>query len=440
LSLDNRPPSRDPSNLEWLLLLARPGIGIKRWLITGFVGLLILTTGIAFALSISVSEVLLELARRATFAGSISPMIRGVMTAAIGLVLTVIATYMLYRQLAFGARYTQGSRGIIESLAHHQRRGAGPKIVAIGGGTGLSTLLRGVKAYTDNLTAVVTVADDGGSSGRLREELGIAPPGDARQCLIALSESEPLMERVLSYRFSEGSDLGGHSFGNLLLAVLVAIEGDLHHALETAAKLLIIKGRVQPSSTSTKMRISARTTSGTYLAGESAVGHSGEAIEAIWVEPPNCEPNPAVLEAIANADLIIMGPGSLYTSMLPNFLISGISEAVRQASVPKLLVCNIATQPGETNGMSAADHLREFERHAHVQVSHFMVSSNSRELNAHEKQTLADEGQMLIAPYLEGMVREEITVLYREIADPSLITRHDPARLAKAIMGVLQQA
>lgn len=428
----DRPPQEEPTIIEWLSLLARPGIGIKRWLITGLVGLLILTTGIAFALSVSVSETLVEIARRATFARSMPPALRGALTAGIGLALAIISTYMLYRQLAFGARYTQGNRGIIESLANRQARSTGPKIVAIGGGTGLSTLLRGLKAHTDNLSAVVTVADDGGSSGRLRDELGIAPPGDARQCLIALSESEPLMERVLSYRFSEGTDLGGHNFGNLLIAALVDIEGDFHHALESAAKLLIVRGKVLPSSISTKMRIAARTTTGTYLEGESAVGHSGESIETIWVEPPDCPPNPAVLQAIAEADLIVIGPGSLYTSILPNFLIAGISNAVRRSPAPTVLVCNIATQPGETDGMSAEDHLREFEHHSGVEVSHFLINSNPLEVES-------VEGQSPILPSLDASVREAITIIRSNVSDPDRITHHDPGRLARSVVQVLRE-
>ena len=427
------PHSQEPTTREWLSLLARPGIGIKRWLVVGFVGLLILTTGIAFALSVSVTDTIVDIARRSTFAGRMSPVVRGGLTAAIGLTLAIIATYMLYRQLAFGARYGQGNQGIIESLAHRQARSTGPNIVAIGGGTGLSTLLRGLKAHTDHLSAVVTVADDGGSSGRLRDELGIAPPGDARQCLIALSESEPLMERVLSYRFSEGSGLGGHNFGNLLLAALVDIEGDLHHALESAAKLLIVRGRVLPSSTSTKMRIAARTISGNYLEGESSIGHGGEAIENIWSEPPDCEPNPAVLRAIREADLIVMGPGSLYTSILPNFLIPGIREAVRQATVPKLLVCNVATQPGETGDMSAEDHLREFERHSHVFVSHFLVNSHPLEIHS-------EVGQTPILPSRSNSIREAVTVVQANFSDPTRITHHDPVRLARTILNVLSNA
>ncbi|MDA0798638.1 MAG: YvcK family protein [Chloroflexi bacterium] len=430
MTLDNRPPSEKPTNLEWLSLLARPGIGIKRWLITGLAGLLILTTGIAFALSVSVSETLVEVARRATFARSMPPVMRGALTAAVGLGLASVSTFMLYKQLAFGARYTQGNRGIIESLAHHQTRSSGPKIVAIGGGTGLSTLLRGLKAHTDNLSAVVTVADDGGSSGRLRDELGIAPPGDARQCLVALSESEPLMEQVLSYRFSVESDLGGHNFGNLLLAALVDIEGDFHHALESAGKLLIVKGRVLPSSISTKMRLAARTTSGTYLAGESAVGHAGESIETIWVEPPDCQPNPAVLEAIADADLIVMGPGSLYTSILPNFLISGVSDAVNATKVPKVLVCNIATQAGETDDLGAADHLAIFERHSKVQVTHFLMNSQVRAV---------EESPEPHAIEPEAIANGAVSILMRDVGGGELSTHHDPEKLSRAVMDVLSQ-
>jgi uncharacterized cofD-like protein len=426
------PRHDDASVIEWLALLARPGIGVKRWLIAGFVGLLILSMGFAFALSVSVGETLVDIARRATFANSMDPFVRGGLTALVGLALAGISMYMLYKQLAFGARYSQGSRGIIESLASHHVRSTGPKIVVVGGGTGLSTVLRGLKGHTDNLSAVVTVADDGGSSGRLRSELGIPPPGDARQCLIALSDSEPLMERLLSYRFEGGSGLEGHNFGNLLIASLVDIEGDFPHALESAAKLLSARGNVLPSSTSTDMRLAAKTVSGNYLIGESTVGHAGEGIESIWIEPPNCAPNPSVLTAIAEADLIVIGPGSLYTSILPNFLVPGVSDAVRTARVPVLLVCNIATQPGETDEMSALDHLREFERHSGVTVSHFVV-------NTTHPSTDPDPGQPPQIRWLEEPSTGTPKIVGGEIVSPDSPTHHDPGRLARLILAVLRK-
>jgi uncharacterized cofD-like protein len=379
-----------------------------------------------------VSQQVVEIGRTLAFTHVLDPVIRGLIFGTLGFVMIGSAAYMLYRQLAFGARYSQGTRGIIESLAGRQIRGSGPRIVAIGGGTGISTLLRGLKEHTSNISAVVTVADDGGSSGRLRDELGMAPPGDARQCLIALSDSELLLDHLFAYRFQEGGSLEGHNLGNLLLAALVDMEGDLHHALEAATQLMPIRGEVLPSSVSTQMRLAARTTSGTYLAGESAIGHAGERLDAIWIEPPGCEPNPAVLAAIASADSIIIGPGSLYTSILPSFLINGISDAVNAARVPKVLVCNIATQVGETDHLSAEDHLREFERHAKVGVTHFLMNSEVRGLD-----TLGDASGAPHAIEPEALNEPAIAIIRRDVGDTEMLTRHDSKKLSRALIDVL---
>jgi hypothetical protein len=296
---------------RWMLMLARPGIGIKRWLFLGIFGIFFVSIGLAFTLSVSVTQGFTELLRTLTLSGTLGQLWRGVLVAAIGFGMMGFAGYMMFRRLAFGARYTRGNAGIIQSLTTQRTRSAGPRIVAIGGGTGLSTLLRGLKQRTDNVTAVVTATDDGGSSGMLRDALGIIPPGDARQCLIALSDSEPLMEKLLSHRFAYGAGLEGHSLGNLLLAALNDITGDFHSALDAAAQLFVVRGKVMPSSLQTGMRLTAKTHAGTRIEGESTIGHSGERLESIWIEPEGCEANPVAMEAIRNADAIVMGPGSL---------------------------------------------------------------------------------------------------------------------------------
>ena len=428
--------SRSKVATDWMLMLLRPGIGVKRWLLLGMLGILIMVSGIAFTLSVSVSQQVVEIGRTLAFTHVLDPVIRGLIFGTLGFVMIGSAAYMLYRQLAFGARYSQGTRGIIESLAGRQIRGSGPRIVAIGGGTGISTLLRGLKEHTSNISAVVTVADDGGSSGRLRDELGMAPPGDARQCLIALSDSELLLDHLFAYRFQEGGSLEGHNLGNLLLAALVDMEGDLHHALEAATQLMPIRGEVLPSSVSTQMRLAARTTSGTYLAGESSIGHAGERLDTIWIEPPGCEPNPAVLAAIAAADAIIIGPGSLYTSILPSFLINRISDAVNATHVPKVLVCNIATQVGETDHLSAEDHLHEFERHAKVGVTHFLMNSKVRGFDT-QGDALGDapSGPHAIEP--EALSEPAIEIIRRDVGDTEMLTHHDPKKLSRALIDVL---
>jgi uncharacterized cofD-like protein len=406
--------------VHWFRMLLRPGIGLKRWLALLFVGLLFLASGIAFATSISVSEQIANFGRTVTFANRLAPIWRGLIFGGIGGLIALGSVYMLLRQVSFGARYTQGTRGIIESLTSMRRRSTGPKIVAIGGGTGLSTLLRGIKQWSDNITAIVTVADDGGSSGRLRRELGISPPGDARQCLIALSEAEPLMDKVLSYRFDGGDHLKGHNVGNLLLAALIHTEGDFHSALQGAARLLNVRGQVMPSTLSSDVKLIACVGNGVQVQGESAIGQAGAAINSIWIDPPS-QVNPAVLKALAEAELIVIGPGSLFTSLPPNFLVEGLSDAVNRSQAPKVLVCNVASEVGETDHFTARDHLSAFREHSGIKLTHFLV-------NTHVHQLPPEIGQHPIEPVSD--VDDAIEVVQANVVDDAQVTHHHPQKLA----------
>lgn len=304
----------------------------------------------------------------------------------------------------------------------------GPRIVAIGGGTGVSTLLRGLKLWTSNLTAIVTVADDGGSSGRLREELRMPPPGDARSCLVALSEAGPLMDELLDHRFNDDSELGGHSMGNLLLAALHEQQGGFQEALDSAALLLGASGRVVPVSNRADLVLMAQTASGAVVRGESAVGLTPEPIQRIWLEPEGARANEAALCAIQQADLIVIGPGSLYTSILANFLLSDISEAVAASNAPTVLVCNVATQRHETDGFSAADHLAEFRAHSGVSVSHFLVNSRALEAHGEPRQT-----PVLPVSEVDGF---DGVLVSADVVDEEMPERHDPHKLADALMGI----
>ena len=387
--------------------------------------MLLIALGIALASSASVTDTVADVGRTATFSGSLGSAVRGALFVGLGSLIALVAAFMLYRRIAIGARYAQGHVGVVESLSRRQARSSGLRVVAIGGGTGLSTTLRGLKVLTDNITAVVTVADDGGSSGRLREALGISPPGDARQCLIALSESEPLMERALAYRFETGGSLEGHNLGNLLIAALVHTEGSFDRALAATGELLIVHGRVVPSTLESNMHLRAETSTGELLDGETAIGHSNAKIKRIWLEPSSAEANPAVLEAVAQADVIVIGPGSLYTSILPNFLVKGMSEAVQQSGAPKLFVCNVATQHGETDGMTSADHLRIFERHTGVSATYFLMNDNLHHIEAASL-------QQAVQPAMD-LPESSAKLVMRDLVDESLATRHDSAKLARAI-------
>ncbi len=423
----NNSPRPSPSR-EQLRALLLPGIGLKRWVLAGVVGVLLIALGIAFAVSVSLTTTIVNVGRVLTLGHLLGGVARGMVLIVLGLVLAGLAAFRLNRRLAHGSAYAGRGGSALVGLASHRERSGGPRVVAIGGGTGLSSLLRGLKERTDQVTAIVTVADDGGSSGRLRSELGIPPPGDARQCLVALAESEPLMERLLSHRFDSDGSLGGHSLGNLLLAALVHIQGDLQGALEAAGQILGVRGRVMPSSPAADLHLMARTASGRVLGGESAVGASQEAIADIWLEPAGAAANPAAAEAITNAQFIVLGPGSLYTSLIPNLLISGIREAVERANAPKVFVCNIATQHGETDGLTAEEHLRVFMEHTGIHPTHFLVNSAPRHIPPQHQQTpLSLEGPV---PGFEGKV------VRCDVIDDGFPSRHDPRKLAAALLSL----
>ncbi|MEK9658627.1 MAG: gluconeogenesis factor YvcK family protein [Chloroflexota bacterium] len=413
---------------EQLRLLLLPDIGLKRWVLAGAVGVLLVALGSAFAVSVSVTSTIVNVGQVLTLGHLLGGVARGAVLIGLGLVLAGIAAYRLNRRLAHGSAYAGRGGNALAGLASHRERSGGPRVVTIGGGTGLSSLLRGLKERTDQVSAIVTVADDGGSSGRLRSELGIPPPGDARQCLVALAESEPLMEQLLAYRFDSEGSLGGHSLGNLLLAALVHTQGDLQGALEAAGQILGVRGRVMPSSLAADLHLMARTVSGRELGGESAVGLSQEAIADIWLVPPGAGANLAAVEAIAQAQLIVLGPGSLYTSLLPNLLIQGIRDAVERARAPKVFVCNIATQHGETDGLSAGEHLRVFIEHTGIRPTHFLVNSAPRPIPAQFQQTpLTQEGPLA---WFEGRV------VRADVIDEGFPSRHDPRKLAAALFSL----
>ena len=249
---------------------------------------------------------------------------------------------------------------LVDALRAKQKLNRGPNIVAIGGGTGLSSLLKGLKRYSSRITAVVTVADDGGSSGVLRRELGVQPPGDIRNCLAALATEEPLIKGLFQYRFSSGTGLEGHSFGNLFLSALTAITGSLETAITASSRVLAVQGQVVPA-TNVNVRLWAELENGERIDGESAIGKSRFPIIRIGCYPPQPPALPRALEAIKNADIILIGPGSLYTSILPNLLVPAIVKAIQRSKAPKLYICNLMTQPGETDGLDVTGHVRVIE-------------------------------------------------------------------------------
>lgn len=307
-------------------------------------------------------------------------------------------------------------------------------LVAIGGGTGLAVLLRGLKhgcRHREALTAVVTVADDGGSSGRLRRELGVLPPGDIRNCIVALADDEDLLARLFQYRFPNGGGLSGHSFGNLFLTALTGITGDFYQAILTAESILAVRGRILPA-TLADVRLRGAGLSGRVYEGESAVGRSGERLKSLVIEPPLVAPFPPAVDAIEKADLLLLGPGSLYTSVLPNLLIPGIRQAIRRSGAPVVLVLNLMTQPGETDEMSAVDHLEALEQQLGERlVSTVLVSSTKPP--GHLLARYADTGAKMVTVENDELERRGVEVVARDLLAPGDLIRHDPAKLAAAI-------
>jgi uncharacterized cofD-like protein len=323
-----------------------------------------------------------------------------------------------------------------EDSSRERAESGSPAVVVIGGGSGLAVLLRGLKHLVgspDHLTAVVTMADDGGSSGRLRRELGVLPPGDIRNCIVALADDEDLLARLFQYRFPNGRGLSGHSFGNLFLTALTGVTGDFYQAILTAEHILSVRGRILPA-TLQDVSLRGAGLSGRVYEGESAVGRSGERLASLRLEPANVPAFPPAIDALEAADLILLGPGSLYTSILPNLLIPGIRGAIRRSRAPVVLILNLMTQPGETDGLTTLDHLRALEEHIGERLVDVVLTNGTR-----PPEYLLERYRDSGAEWLE-VDRSAVESLGLQLVEADLLLagddfiRHDPARLARAAL------
>ena len=410
---------------KYLLFLLMPGLSLKRWLAVGGGGIALVTLGIIFTLKISTGPTFVSFLETASLRDE-SPYLRGGIFIGIGVIGTVIAGLGLARSLG-QVRSRSRDWPILDSLYLERVLGSGPKITVIGGGTGLPSLLRGLKLYTSNITAVVTVADDGGSSGRLRDELGILPPGDIRNCLVALADSEDVMQQLMDYRFQSEGQLDGHSFGNILIAALVGIGGDFYRAVEAAGELLAIRGRVIPSTLSYVTLIGS-TVSGETLIGETRVGHSADQLRSLTLIPENPAAHPEAVRAIKDADMIVIGPGSLFTSIVPNLLISGIAAALADSPAFKVYVCNVAEEPAQTEGFGVLEHL-DIVRLYGGENSVDAVVANS---NLPDPPTPAGLDFIPVnQPWDDAALLVEADVISE--TDKSTYARHDPVKLSNAI-------
>jgi uncharacterized cofD-like protein len=354
----NRRPKKVNRWFKWL----SPGIFVKRWLLISLAGVLLTSLGLAIWIKLTPIYYLID------FLSSLLEQITRILPNYIsGPIAILTGLYLIF----WGQSRTVGSitevlhpesdRELIDILLNYRRLNRGAKIVALGGGTGLSTLLRGLKNYSSNITAIVTVADDGGSSGRLRREIGVLPPGDIRNCLAALADEEKLLTELFQYRFQAGDGLNGHSFGNLFLTAMSEITGNLERAALASSHVLAIRGKVLPATLS-DVSLWAQMDTGEIVRGESNIPKAKGKIVKFGCHPPNPPALPAVIRAINQAEYIILGPGSLYTSVIPNLLVPEIREAIAKSVAPKIYVCNVMTQKGETDGYTVADHIRAIDQ------------------------------------------------------------------------------
>ncbi|MFO7819468.1 MAG: YvcK family protein [Halanaerobacter sp.] len=422
------------NRLKWLY----PGLKFKRWLIVVLLGILLISGGTAVIIRFEplsmLEETLVQLIYSMT--GELSSGINiflGALIIGLGFYLVVLGIRKMISSV-YDALLPGQDDGLVDILYQKRYLKRGPKIVVVGGGTGLSTMLRGIKKYTSNITAIVTVADDGGSSGVLRDELDILPPGDIRNCLVALANTEPLMENLFQYRFEEG-DLEGHSFGNLLIATLSKITGNFHQGVKKSSDVLAIRGQVLPS-TLHDMRLYSRLKNEKKVRGESNIPHAEGEIDKLSIEPEGCEALPEALEAIKEADAVVLGPGSLYTSVLPNLLIENLADEIKRSNALKIYACNVMTQPGETDGYSASDHVKSIYQHVGEEIIDYILV-NDGEVEAELLEKYAEEGSYPVEVDWNQLLEQDLDIISEDLINQTDLVRHDPDKLAQVIMNLV---
>ncbi|MCJ7717405.1 MAG: YvcK family protein, partial [Anaerolineales bacterium] len=428
----NKINSKITSMIRWL----RPGLGVKRWILAILLG----TTIIALGLAVFV----IDLYRKApetwwlpllsiASLKSLPRLVRVVVFETLGIGIIIWGVIGLNKSLL--GPFLRPGHDVVDRLEKHQSRKHGPKIVAIGGGHGLATLLRGLKAVSHNIYAVVTVADDGGSSGRLRESLGILPPGDVRNCLAALSADEDLITQLFQYRFTnEDGNLKGHSFGNLFISSMAEITGSFEQAIAESGKVLAVSGRVLPATLENVKLIADIRKSEEYqverIEGESNITKTTGIIQRVMLEPENPAAYPEVIQSILSADLVVIGPGSLYTSIMPNLLVKDITSAIRASQALKIFICNVATQVGESEGFSCGDHLRVVEEHVGSNLFDIVVANNIAPDEYH---------QNVEGVRIEDELQMKYNVYKTDLIDVEHPWRHDSEKIAQTLLDLLRE-
>ncbi|MGB3703089.1 MAG: gluconeogenesis factor YvcK family protein [Anaerolineales bacterium] len=423
-------------NLQQSLRWLTPGLGVKRWLLLILFGITLLGVGLAI--------VILDVYRTtpdtwwlpfisAASLRFLPRLLRALIFGSLGVAMIVGGIWGINRSLM--APFLKPGYKVVDELAGYRRRGRGPRIVVIGGGHGLSVLIRGLKSYTNNITAIVTVADDGGSSGKLRKTFGILPPGDIRNCLSAMSNDEAMLTQLFQYRFPNGSrGLDGHSFGNLFISALTEITGSFEEAVAESGRVLSVSGRVLPSTLHNVELVAdvklPYLSSEIRVAGESKIPESNGRVRRVWLEPNAPPAFPQAIQALLSADVIVIGPGSLYTSLLPNLLVPDIADAIRSSRALKLYICNVASQAGETEGFSCIDHISAIEEHSGKSLFDIVIANNNCDIQLPEGIEWIKIDDNLNAYY---------AVYSDDLVDSAMPWRHDGEALSRVIIDLLEE-
>ena len=399
---------------KWLY----PGMWVKRWILLTVFGIIMISMGFVM--------VLLEpQSRNKTFAGVI--IIIGILSVITGIKRIIKSLVMIF--------LPQNEDELVDKVYKKRVLEKGPRIVVIGGGTGLSTLLHGLKEYTSNITAIVTVADDGGSSGKLRKEFDVLPPGDIRNCLVALADAEPLVGKLFQFRFEEGTAFAGHSFGNLFITALSKVTGDFDAAIKESSKVLAIRGRVLPS-TLDKVNLVADHMDGSQTTGESQIPKALSPIKKIHLRPVNCRPTDEAIDAIRKADMIVLGPGSLYTSIMPNLLVGRMYQEIKSSKAVKVYVCNVMTQKGETDDYRASEHLKAITDHTTSGIVDYCIV-NTAKIKDEMLDKYKEEFAYPVIADSENIKKMKCKVVEAHIVNEDGYVRHDSDKLAKMLIDLV---
>lgn len=409
--------------LKWLY----PGMGIKRWLFLCFIGIILTVAGGQF------------------FSGPTTAFrVVGILFVFLGIVIIILGIKkVLFTFITI--LLPQREEELVDIVYQKKHLERGYRVVTVGGGTGLSTLLQGLKQYTSNITAIVTVADEGGSSGKLREEFNVLPPGDIRNCLVALADTEPLMSELFQYRFDGNTTFSGHSFGNIFILAMSKVTSDFEEAVKQSSKILAIRGQVVPS-TLKKVRLVAELEDGTTTLGETHITErkNRSPIKKLSLQPENCEPTQSALEALKNADVIVLGPGSLYTSIIPNILVKSMADAINNSPAIKIYVCNIMTQHGETDTYNASGHLEALLNNTGLNRIDYCILNNSNISKEMIERYAGEEAYQVLADVknirrLGTTAVEENLIGIKKIKDRDYV-RHNSKRLAKTVIDIVSIA